>query len=86
MIFPELTAEALVAAIEPDIYVKGGDWGAGQKTAPEVVVVEAYGGRVVLPAVSAWPFDQRDYHANPGALAAPVKDDGTSTTLASGSA
>ena len=47
VIFPELTAEALVAAIQPDVYVKGGDWGAGKKTAPEVVVVEAYGGQVV---------------------------------------
>lgn len=46
VIFPELTAEALVAAIKPDIYVKGGDWGQGQKTAPEVVVVEDYGGQV----------------------------------------
>lgn len=47
VIFPELTAEALVAAIRPDIYVKGGDWGAGHKTAPEVRIVEGYGGRVV---------------------------------------
>jgi glycerol-3-phosphate cytidylyltransferase len=48
VIFPDLTAETLVAAVRPDIYVKGGDWGAGHKTAPEVCVVEGYGGRVVF--------------------------------------
>lgn len=47
VIFPELTAERLVDRIRPDVYVKGGDWGAGQKMAPEVRVVEAYGGQVV---------------------------------------
>jgi glycerol-3-phosphate cytidylyltransferase len=47
VIFPELTAEGVVAAIRPDVYVKGGDWGTGEKTPPEVAVVEAYGGRIV---------------------------------------
>lgn len=46
VVFPELTAERLVAAIRPDIYVKGGDWDTGQKVAPEAAVVASYGGRV----------------------------------------
>lgn len=60
VIFHELTAERLMAAIRPDIYVKGGDWGpagaaAGvdRKAPPEAAVVEGYGGRVVyLPYLS----------------------------------
>ncbi len=47
VVFPELTAERLVEAIRPDIYVKGGDWDTGQKIAPEAAVVASYGGRVV---------------------------------------
>ncbi len=54
VIFNELTAERLMAAIRPTIYVKGGDWGptgwdaaAEHKTPPEAAVVEAYGGHVV---------------------------------------
>ncbi|WP_029215301.1 adenylyltransferase/cytidyltransferase family protein [Kallotenue papyrolyticum] len=53
-IFDEPTAEALVAALQPDVYVKGGDYavahapaGAG-KPLPEARIVAAYGGRVVL--------------------------------------
>lgn len=53
VVFPELTADCLVAAIRPDIYVKGGDWGTGEKTPPEIEVVGAYGGSVVyLPYLS----------------------------------
>jgi rfaE bifunctional protein nucleotidyltransferase chain/domain len=47
VIFPDLTADSLVAAIRPDVYVKGGDWGTGQRTPPEVEVVQSYGGSVV---------------------------------------
>lgn len=47
VVFPELTAERLVHAIRPDIYVKGGDWDMGQKIAPEAAVVASHGGRVV---------------------------------------
>ena len=53
VIFDALTAEALVAALRPDIYVKGGDWNrpAGPRP-PEAAIVESYGGRVVfLPYV-----------------------------------
>lgn len=47
VIFDEPTAETLVAAIRPAIYVKGGDWGAGQRLPPEAAVVERYGGQVI---------------------------------------
>ena len=45
VVFHEPTAEALVAALRPDIYVKGGDWGPGQRVPPEAAVVLGYGGR-----------------------------------------
>ena len=46
VLFAEPTAEALVAAIRPQLYVKGGDWGPAHHTPPEAAVVQAYGGRV----------------------------------------
>lgn len=57
-IFDEPTAEALVAAVQPDIYVKGGDYtGAAAafdpQRLPEGRIVEAYGGQVVLLPYSA---------------------------------
>lgn len=52
------TAIALVSALKPDIYVKGGDYAVGGaanpadtnaiKPLPERLTVESYGGRVVL--------------------------------------
>ncbi len=53
VIFDAPTAEALVEALRPDIYVKGGDWNRPQgPRPPEAVVVEAYGGRTAyLPYV-----------------------------------
>lgn len=45
-IFEEDTANALIEALQPDIYVKGGDYQA--KFLPERPLVERYGGRVVL--------------------------------------
>ena len=42
--FDELTAEATVEALEPDIYVKGGDYQVAQL--PEAAVVQRYGGQV----------------------------------------
>lgn len=51
-IFNQPTAEALVAAVRPELYVKGGDYAAGQgpdlERLPEARVVAGYGGRVVL--------------------------------------
>jgi rfaE bifunctional protein nucleotidyltransferase chain/domain len=46
VIFQEPTAEALVAAVRPAVYVKGGDWGSASRTPPEAAVVLGYGGRV----------------------------------------
>jgi len=53
VVFDALTAEVLVDALRPDIYVKGGDWNrAGGPRPPEAVIVERYGGRVdFLPYV-----------------------------------
>ncbi|GIV98511.1 MAG: ADP-heptose synthase [Herpetosiphonaceae bacterium] len=51
-IFDEPTAEALVAALQPDVYVKGGDYtiaeGDAGKPLPEAQIVRGYGGRVEL--------------------------------------
>ena len=46
VIFDEPTAEALIAEIKPDIYVKGGDY--TPDTLPEAKIVHGYGGRVEL--------------------------------------
>ena len=46
VIFSEATAIATIAAIAPDIYVKGGDY--TPETLPETPTVLAYGGRIEL--------------------------------------
>jgi rfaE bifunctional protein nucleotidyltransferase chain/domain len=46
--FDDDTAEAVVAALKPQIYVKGGDYTVG--TLPEAKVVAAYGGRTEVIA------------------------------------
>jgi rfaE bifunctional protein nucleotidyltransferase chain/domain len=46
IIFEDDTAEGLIRALQPDVYVKGGDY--AHKTLPERPTVEAYGGQVVL--------------------------------------
>jgi rfaE bifunctional protein nucleotidyltransferase chain/domain len=46
IIFHERTATALIEALKPEIYVKGGDYQT--KPLPERPTVEQYGGRVVL--------------------------------------
>jgi len=61
VIFDQPTAESLVGALRPDVYVKGGDYAGpdqsdghpsasstGLKIAPEIRVVQRYGGRVVI--------------------------------------
>lgn len=46
LIFDGETADALIRALEPDIYVKGGDY--RDKPLPERPTVEALGGQIVL--------------------------------------
>jgi len=47
VIFDAPTAESLVDALQPDIYVKGGDYSDG-RALPEATVVSRHGGRVVI--------------------------------------
>jgi rfaE bifunctional protein nucleotidyltransferase chain/domain len=46
IIFDDDTADGLISALQPDVYVKGGDY--AHKHLPERPAVEAYGGRVAL--------------------------------------
>ena len=46
IVFEEDTAESLLRALRPEIYVKGGDY--ADKALPERETVESYGGRVEL--------------------------------------
>ena len=46
VVFEEDTAEDLVRRLQPDIYVKGGDYSL--ERLPESAIVAAYGGRTVL--------------------------------------
>jgi rfaE bifunctional protein nucleotidyltransferase chain/domain len=46
IVFEEDTADALIDALRPDIYVKGGDY--RDKPLPERPLVENYGGQVIL--------------------------------------
>ena len=61
IIFDDLTAAGLISALQPDIYVKGGDY--AHKPLPERAAVAAYGGRVelidYLPAHSTTDLIQR---------------------------
>src|SRR2546426_11720894 len=53
-IFPEATASPLVELLQPDIYVKGGDYATAQSNTPdfsrlpEAKVVQSYGGEICL--------------------------------------
>lgn len=49
VIFSETTANDLIQALQPEIYVKGGDYSLS--TLPEVPIVQAYGGRIKLVKV-----------------------------------
>jgi rfaE bifunctional protein nucleotidyltransferase chain/domain len=48
VIFEDLTAENIVSALKPDIYVKGGDYSLNEsgKSLPEAAIVQNYGGKV----------------------------------------
>jgi rfaE bifunctional protein nucleotidyltransferase chain/domain len=52
ILFGESTAELVIAALQPDVYVKGGDYATGSgersKALPEEPAVESYGGRVII--------------------------------------
>ncbi len=49
VIFDESTATPLIQALQPDIYVKGGDYDIA--SLPEAPAVQAYGGRIQLVQV-----------------------------------
>ena len=55
LLFDADTAESVVAELQPDIYVKGGDYSGEDRSAkllPEARIVVAYGGRVeIVPLV-----------------------------------
>jgi D-beta-D-heptose 7-phosphate kinase/D-beta-D-heptose 1-phosphate adenosyltransferase len=51
VIFDEPTADRLLRAIRPEVYVKGADY--ADKPLPERALVEAYGGRIVLVDLEA---------------------------------
>jgi rfaE bifunctional protein nucleotidyltransferase chain/domain len=46
IVFEDATAQRLIEALKPDIYVKGGDY--ADKPLPERGIVEGYGGQVAL--------------------------------------
>ena len=74
-LFGEETASALVAALRPDVYVKGGDYAAGAgdagKPLPEAEVVRGYGGGVrvipLTPGRSTTALIERARNAERGA-------------------
>jgi rfaE bifunctional protein nucleotidyltransferase chain/domain len=45
-VFPQATAEKLVEAVRPDVYVKGSDY--GEASLPEAALVRSYGGQIAL--------------------------------------
>ena len=47
-IFDEPTAVALVEALQPEVYAKGGDYVPGGKPLPEAEAVTSYGGEVCI--------------------------------------
>jgi rfaE bifunctional protein nucleotidyltransferase chain/domain len=51
VLFEEPTADRVIAALRPEIYVKGADY--ADKPLPERSLVESYGGRVVLVELEA---------------------------------
>lgn len=51
VLFDERTAERLVAAVRPDVYVKGADY--ANAPLPEATIVRQYGGRVELVPLQA---------------------------------
>jgi D-glycero-D-manno-heptose 1,7-bisphosphate phosphatase len=53
VVFDELTPEAVLARVKPEVCCKGGDYAPPHgKPVPEAALVESYGGRVVFLALS----------------------------------
>ncbi len=50
VIFEELVANAMIEALKPDIYVKGGDYQI--ENLPEAPIVQAYGGQIELVKIT----------------------------------
>jgi phosphoheptose isomerase len=48
VVFDEPTPEAILAAVKPDVHVKGADYAPGGKPIPERALVEGYGGRIAF--------------------------------------
>ena len=46
VMFTETTASNIIASLQPDIYVKGGDYSI--ETLPEAATVQSYGGKIEL--------------------------------------
>lgn len=67
VIFTETTASSLIQALQPEIYVKGGDY--SKASLPEAPVVQAYGGHIELVKVeiptSTSAIIDRILHARP---------------------
>jgi rfaE bifunctional protein nucleotidyltransferase chain/domain len=52
VIFPEVRATGFLNAVQPDVYVKGGDYTLDQLDRDEVATVQKHGGRIeILPIV-----------------------------------
>ena len=81
VLFAATTAEQVVAAVQPNVYVKGGDYRLadgppvpGLKPLPEAEIVRAYGGKVelisYLPGYSTTELINliRERYAPPGSL------------------
>lgn len=64
VIFDELTPEAILAQVQPDICCKGGDYAPPNgKPVPEATVIESYGGRLAFlsfcPGISTTELARR---------------------------
>lgn len=44
--FHELTPEAIIEKLRPDVHCKGADYASGKKPVPEAELVKSYGGRI----------------------------------------
>lgn len=48
VVFDDPTPEAMLAAVKPDVHVKGADYAPGGKPIPERALVEGYGGKIAF--------------------------------------